>query len=118
MVVDVGSVRGSRRLSIDQHAKANVTSAAWTYQSVNYTVPSGGASVRLYAQIYQPTGATTARFDSAGFRAWAPDLDSLLDPVGAVRAPVATAIKATASIATTGFIPKAPCKGLMLSCFP
>ena len=41
----------------------NVTSAAWTYQSVNYTVPSGGASVRLYAQIYQPTGATTARFD-------------------------------------------------------
>lgn len=43
----------------------NVTSGAWTYQSVNYTVPAGGASVTLYAQLYQPTGLTTARFDDA-----------------------------------------------------
>jgi RHS repeat-associated protein len=44
---------------------ANVTSGAWTYQSVNYTVPTGGASVFLYAQIIQPSGLTTARFDDA-----------------------------------------------------
>ncbi|PYU36942.1 MAG: hypothetical protein DMG54_35345 [Acidobacteria bacterium] len=41
----------------------NATSAAWTLQSATYTVPAGGAAVRLYAQIYQPTGLTTARFD-------------------------------------------------------
>jgi len=41
----------------------NATSATWTYQSYTYTVPSGGASVGLYAQIYLPTGSTTARFD-------------------------------------------------------
>ncbi len=40
-----------------------VTSAAWTHLSATYTVPAGGAAVRLYAQIYQPTGLTTARFD-------------------------------------------------------
>jgi RHS repeat-associated protein len=42
-----------------------VTGAAWTYQSATYTVPSGAASVTLYAQIYQPTGLITARFDDA-----------------------------------------------------
>ena len=41
----------------------NATSATWTYQSYTYTVTSGGASVSLYAQIYLPTGSTTARFD-------------------------------------------------------
>jgi len=40
-----------------------VSWAAWTLLSANYTVPSGGASVWLYAQIYQPTGLITARFD-------------------------------------------------------
>ena len=42
---------------------SNITAGAWTYQSVNYTVPTGAASVWLYAQIYQPTGTTTVRFD-------------------------------------------------------
>lgn len=41
------------------------TQGVWTYLSTNYTVPSGGASVLLYCEIYQPTGAITARFDDA-----------------------------------------------------
>ncbi len=32
----------------------NATSAAWTLQSANYTVPSGGASVQLYAKSIFP----------------------------------------------------------------
>ena len=43
----------------------NATSATWALQSATYTVPAGGASVALYAQIYLPTGSTTARFDDA-----------------------------------------------------
>src|SRR5207253_4636833 len=46
-------------------AAGNATSATWTYQSYPYTVPAGAASATLYAQIYQPTGLTTARFDDA-----------------------------------------------------
>src|ERR1700741_685038 len=42
----------------------NASSAAWTLQSAIYTVPPGAASVVLYAQIYLPTGSTTARFDN------------------------------------------------------
>jgi len=41
----------------------NATTASWTYQTFTYTVPSGAASVQLYAQIFEPTGLTTARFD-------------------------------------------------------
>jgi RHS repeat-associated protein len=39
------------------------TTSGWTYQSSTYTVPSGAASVALYAQIYQPAASTTIWVD-------------------------------------------------------
>ena len=42
-----------------------VTSATWTYQTTSYTVPAGVAYVQIYAEIYQPTATTVARFDDA-----------------------------------------------------
>jgi RHS repeat-associated protein len=41
----------------------NVTSASWIYQVGSYTVPSNAAYVELYAEIYNATSATVARFD-------------------------------------------------------
>jgi RHS repeat-associated protein len=38
-------------------------SSGWMYQSVNYTVPTGGAYVMLYAQVYQPSGSTVIWVD-------------------------------------------------------
>ena len=42
-----------------------VTSATWTYQTTSYTVAAGVAYVQIYAEIYQPTTATVARFDDS-----------------------------------------------------
>jgi RHS repeat-associated protein len=39
------------------------TSSGWMYQTATYTVPAGAAYVRLYAQIYQPSVATTIWVD-------------------------------------------------------
>ena len=41
----------------------NATSATWSYQIGTYTIPSGTAYVKLYAEVYIPTGATVGRFD-------------------------------------------------------
>jgi len=43
----------------------NATSASWVKQAGSYVVPSGVAFVRLYAEVYQATTSTTARFDDA-----------------------------------------------------
>jgi RHS repeat-associated protein len=43
-------------------------SSGWAYESGNYTVPSNGAYVLLYAQIYQPSASTVLRVDD-GFLA-------------------------------------------------
>ncbi len=42
---------------------SDVSSATWTYQVGTYTVPANVAFVYLYAEIYQPTATTVARFD-------------------------------------------------------
>jgi RHS repeat-associated protein len=47
-------------------ALPNATSSGWTYQTGTYTVPSNGASVYVYAQIYAPT-VTTVAFVDDGF---------------------------------------------------
>ena len=44
---------------------SNATSASWVNQAGTYTVPSGVAFVRLYAEVYQATTSTTVRFDDA-----------------------------------------------------
>jgi len=51
----------------------NVASASWIYQVGSYTVPSNGAYVTLYAEIYNATSSTVARFDDGfvGFSALA-----------------------------------------------
>jgi RHS repeat-associated protein len=43
-------------------------SSGWTYQSGTYTVPSNGAYVMLYAQVYRPSASTVLRVDD-GFLA-------------------------------------------------
>ncbi|MGE0407041.1 MAG: RHS repeat-associated core domain-containing protein [Candidatus Korobacteraceae bacterium] len=40
-----------------------LSQGSWQLQDQTYTVPSGVAYVRLYTQIYQPTGASVVRFD-------------------------------------------------------
>jgi RHS repeat-associated protein len=53
------------------------TPGAWTYETGSYTVPSNIAYVCLLAQVYQPSGATTVRFDDGflvtGTRYFHPD---------------------------------------------
>ncbi len=44
-------------------ATEDVSAAQWTYKTTACTVPSGGASARFYAQVYDAPGAVTARFD-------------------------------------------------------
>jgi len=41
----------------------NAASASWTYQAGTYTVPANGAFILLYAEVWNVTGATVARFD-------------------------------------------------------
>jgi len=41
----------------------NVSAAAWTYQVGSYTVPSGVAYVVVYAEVWNATVPTVARFD-------------------------------------------------------
>jgi len=43
-------------------------SSGWTYESGTYTVPSNGAYVMLYAQVYRPSASTVLRVDD-GFLA-------------------------------------------------
>ena len=50
---------------------SGVDSAAWTYVGGIFTVPSGGAYVRLYCEIYLPSSSTTARCDD-GFLSASP----------------------------------------------
>jgi RHS repeat-associated protein len=40
-------------------------SSGWTYETGTYTVPSNGAYVLLYAQIYLPSASTVLRVDDA-----------------------------------------------------
>jgi len=44
---------------------SNVAGAAWTQESLRYTVPSGKAFIRFYSEILNPTANTTIRFDDA-----------------------------------------------------
>ena len=47
-------------------AGGTIAQSAWSYQSATYTVPTGAASVKLYAQVYVPTTIPTAlRVDDA-----------------------------------------------------
>lgn len=41
----------------------NVSSATWTFQTGSYTVPSNVAFVFLYAEVFNATAPTVARFD-------------------------------------------------------
>jgi RHS repeat-associated protein len=41
----------------------NFTTGVWTYQVGTATIPTGVATVFLYAEVYIPTGLTVARFD-------------------------------------------------------
>jgi RHS repeat-associated protein len=58
-------VNDARNNSIAFIGASPVPGAGWTYTSGTYTVPSNGAYIYLYAQIYQATTATTLRVDDA-----------------------------------------------------